>query len=157
MKTVSLMPINRKPQIHTQQSILDALLVEQVDVLMACGGRGRCATCHVFVDEGMDKLSAMDQRELRTINRLSGCGPTSRLACQARVLGEGVRVRLPKGMYISRDTKVEDLIGKRAQQNIIHPITGEILVEEGKLVTRHFIMKLKDVQMDLDKLSLDED
>lgn len=157
MKTVSLQPINRKPQIHTQDRILDALLAEQVDVLMACGGRGRCATCHVFVDQGMDRLSPVDQRELRTLNRLSGCGPNSRLACQARVLGEGVQVRLPKGMYISKDTKIEDLIGKRAAQNIIHPISGEVLVEEGKLVTRHFIMKLQDVQVDLAKLDVNED
>lgn len=157
MKTISLLPVNKKPQIHTNDRILDALLAEQIDVLMACGGRGRCATCHVYVEGGADCLTPMTPREEKTLGRVSQRGQSSRLACQARVVKEGVKVRLPQGMYVDQSTNVEALIGKRAQSNILHPITGEVLVEEGKLVTRTFIMKLQDVQVDLQRLKADVD
>ena len=70
----------------------------------------------------------------------------SRLACQARVEGEGVVVELPAGMYISQDDDIEDLIGRRAQSDILHPLTGQVLVEEGKLVSRSMIGKLRATQ-----------
>jgi len=136
--------------------VLDALLSEDLDVLMACGGRGRCATCHVHIEAGSDCLSAPTEREIRTLRRLSGVGGSSRLACQARVLREGVQVRLPKGMYIDKETDIESLIGKRAKERILHPITGDVLVEEGKLITRSFIMQLKDVQSDLTNINFDD-
>ncbi|MEM1347218.1 MAG: 2Fe-2S iron-sulfur cluster-binding protein [Myxococcota bacterium] len=156
MKTVSLVPVNRSPVIHTNQRVLDALLAEDLDVLMACGGRGRCATCHVHIEAGSECLSPPTEREIRTLRRLSGAGSCSRLACQARVLREGVQVRLPKGMYLDKSTNIEDLIGKRAQERILHPLTGDVLVEEGKLITRSFIMQLKDVQMNLDAIEYDD-
>ncbi len=150
MKKVMLRPIDRQPSIETNQRILDALLAEQVDVMMACGGRGRCATCHVFVEEGMDQLSPAENREIRTLNRLSNRGGNSRLACQARVQGQGVRVRLPEGMYIQDTQELTSLIGQRADDNYRHPITGETLIEKGKLITRFAIMELDDVDLDFD-------
>ncbi len=154
MKTVSLKPINRRPEIETNKRILDALLAEEVDVMMACGGRGRCATCHVYVEEGMDCLTKMTDRENRTLNRVSRRGAASRLACQARVIDEGVKVRLPNGMYITKTDDVLELVGKRAEQDIMHPITGAVLVEEGKLVTRTYIRKLDKIDIDLDALAV---
>lgn len=156
MKTVSLLPVGRSPQVHTNERVLDALLAEQVDVLMACKGKGLCATCHVHVEAGADCLTPPTPRERRTLERVSGRGPDSRLACQARVLREGVQIRLPRGMYVHQDMNLEDLIGKRALMSILHPITGEVLVQEGKLVTRTFIMKLKDVQTDLSSLEFED-
>lgn len=152
MKTVSLSPINRRPEIHTNDRLLDALLTEQVDVLMACGGRGRCATCHVHVEAGMDCLTEVEDRELRTLNRLSARGKNSRLACQARVLREGVEVRLPEGMYFTGTRDLEGLIGQRAEHNILHPIDGRVLIPIGKIITRTFIMELVDVDADLDEI-----
>lgn len=151
MKTVSLHPINRKPQINTNARVLDALLAEEVDVLMACGGRGRCATCHVYVEKGMDSLSPKTDREARTLGRVSGCAPNSRLACQARVHGEGVQVKLPQGMYVTTTAELEDLIGKRAKQRILHPIDGRVLVEKGKIITRSYIMQLSDIDFDVNE------
>lgn len=152
MKTVSLAPINRRPEIHTNERILDALLAEQVDVLMACGGRGRCATCHVYVEGGMDCLTPVEDREMRTLNRLSARGKDSRLACQARVLKEGVQIRLPEGMYFTGTRDLEELIGQRAEHNILHPIDGRVLIPIGKIITRTFIMQLADVDADLESI-----
>lgn len=156
MKTVSLVPVNRSPVVHTNDRILDALLAEQLDVLMACKGKGLCATCHVHVEEGADCLTRMTPREERTLGRVSNRSLNSRLACQARVIRDGVKIRLPRGMYVHQDMNLEELIGKRATMDILHPITGEVLVQEGKLVTRTYIMKLKDVQTDLSNLRLED-
>lgn len=149
MKTINLHPINRQPEIKTNARLLDGLLAEKVDVLMACGGKGRCATCHVYVEEGEDALSEIGDRELRTLQRLSNRGQNSRLACQARVVGEGVDIRLPKGMFVMEMRDIEELIGTRAEHDILHPITGQTVIGEGQIITRTFIRQLADLEADL--------
>jgi uncharacterized 2Fe-2S/4Fe-4S cluster protein (DUF4445 family) len=113
-----------------------------------CGGRGMCATCHVYITQGMESLSPVNRRELRSLEVITTCTKFSRLACQARVLGEGVTVEVPSGMYISEIDNIEDLIGRRAEDNILHPITGTVLVEKDKLITRSMITQLKDTQVE---------
>ena len=105
----------------------------------------------------MDNLTEMTRRERRTLNRVSTKSDCSRLACQARVRGEGVQVRLPQGLYVTSASDVLDLVGKRSDQDILHPITGRILVESGKLVTRTYISQLKDIEVDLDAINLADD
>ncbi len=94
----------------------------------------------------MESLSPLNRREKRTLEVITTCKMNSRLACQARVLGEGVVVEVPSGMYLSQIDDIDALIGKRAKQNILHPITGKILVEEGKLITRSMISQLQDTK-----------
>lgn len=142
-KTVRLEPIAQNTQIATNGQLLAALLQEDLDVLKECGGRGMCATCHIYVREGMDSLSPINRREQRTLEVITTCKPNSRLACQARVMGEGVVVELPAGMYVNSLQDVEALIGRRAEQDMLHPITGQILVEQGKLITRSMMNQLE--------------
>ena len=156
MKTISLKPLNKRAQIYTGAPILDALLAEEIDVLMACGGRGRCATCHVKVVAGMDRLTPVGEREQRTLNRLTGCTPKSRLACQARVQGEGVEVQLPQGTYVTSNEQLEALIGMRAENNILHPVTGQVLIARGKIITRGSIMKLADIDVAVGQIQVDD-
>ena len=153
MKSIEIIELGRRPTIHTQDRILDALLGEQVDVLMACGGRGRCATCHVHVEHGQGALSEMTDREIRTLNRISARRDNSRLACQARVLGEGVRVSLPNGEYLTDQTNLEDLIGKRTERAILHPLDGRVLVDSGQLITRYMLMELEEVDLQPEELA----
>lgn len=150
MKKISLMPIDRQPEIHTNERLLDALLGEQLEVMTLCGGRGLCATCHVFVEQGEASLSPQTAVEQRTLGRLSKSCANSRLACQARVLGEGVEVRLPKGMYIESLADLDSLIGKRAESDILHPLSGKTLIPAGKIILRSLIMKLKDVDFNIE-------
>ncbi len=49
-------------------------------------------------------------------------------------------------MYVSEIEDIESLIGRRAEKNILHPITGEVLVEAGKLITRSMITQLQDTR-----------
>lgn len=146
-KTIKLDPINLEVAIQTNDNLLSGLLKGELQVMKECGGRGMCATCHVYVTQGMESLSPLNRREQRTLEVITTCTKFSRLACQARVMGEGVVVELPAGMYISEIDNIEDLIGRRAEDNILHPLTGAILVEAGKLITRSMISQLEDTQV----------
>ncbi|MGF1571454.1 MAG: 2Fe-2S iron-sulfur cluster-binding protein [Sumerlaeia bacterium] len=152
MKNVQLQPIGKSVQVKTNERVLDAMLAQELNVLMACGGKGLCATCHVWVDEGQDQLTPMSAREKRTLARVSGCDDRSRLSCQAKILGEGVVVRLPDGLFIESTKDLESLIGQRSKTNILHPIDGRILVEKGKIITRSRIMQLEELDIDMDRL-----
>jgi ferredoxin len=147
-KLIKLDPINVEVSIQTNDNLLSALLKKDLSVMKECGGRGMCATCHVYITEGMESLSPVNRRELRSLEVITTCTKFSRLACQARVLGEGVVVEVPSGMYISEIENIEDLIGRRAEDNILHPITGTVLVEKDKLITRSMITQLKDTQVE---------
>ncbi|MEY2831983.1 MAG: hypothetical protein RLZZ574_1241 [Cyanobacteriota bacterium] len=146
VKTVRLDPFGTNTAIATNTNLLSVLMKNDVEVTQECGGRGICATCHVYIREGEDSISPVTKREQRTLGSITSCNVNSRLACQARVIGEGVIVELPAGMYISQDDDIEDLIGRRAQSNLLHPLSGQVLVEEGKLITRSVIAQLQTTQ-----------
>ncbi len=148
-KSVRLDPLSVEVSIQTNDNLLSALLKGEVHVLEECGGRGMCATCHIFVKEGMEGLSPLNRREQRTIEVITTANQFSRLACQARVIGQGVTVELPIGMYLDEIDDIEALIGRRAEQDILHPITGKVLVQEGKLITRTMISQLNDTQVEV--------
>jgi ferredoxin len=147
VKTVRLEPIAQNTEIQTNANLLSALLQEDLHVLKECGGRGMCATCHVYIKDGMESLSGISKREQRTLEVITTARPNSRLACQSRVLGEGVVVEVPAGMYIDAIEDIEALIGRRTEQPLLHPLTGEVVVESGKLITRSVITQLRDVRL----------
>ncbi|EKQ70030.1 ferredoxin [Leptolyngbyaceae cyanobacterium JSC-12] len=143
-KTVRLEPIAQETSIETNGNLLSVLINKDLDVLKECGGRGMCATCHVYVRDGMAALSPINRREQRTLEVITTCKPNSRLACQARVLKDGVVVELPPGMYVNSIKDIEALIGRRAEQDLLHPITGQVLVEAGKLITRSMMKQIEN-------------
>jgi ferredoxin len=145
-KTVRIDSINEETSVQTNDNLLSLLLTKELKVLQECGGRGICATCHIYIKDGMDQLSPMSRREQRTLEVITTCKMNSRLACQARVVGNGVVVDLPAGMYISEVEDIESLIGQRATQDILHPLYGTILVEAGKLITRSMISQLQQTR-----------
>ncbi len=146
VKLVKVQQTQQESSLQTNTNLLGVLQQYNAAFVPACGGRGMCATCHVFIREGIEQLSPISRREQRTLQVIGTCQQNSRLACQAKVLGEGVVVELPSGLYVSSIEDIDDLVGRRAQENILHPLSGEILVEEGKLITRSMISQLKDTQ-----------
>ncbi|MBW4441075.1 MAG: 2Fe-2S iron-sulfur cluster binding domain-containing protein [Plectolyngbya sp. WJT66-NPBG17] len=144
VKTVRLEPIAQDSAIETMGNLLSVLINKDLDVLKECGGRGMCATCHVYVRDGMESLTPINRREQRALEVITSCKTNSRLACQARVMGSGVIVELPPGMYINSIKDIEALIGRRAEQDLLHPLTGQILVESEKLITRSMLKKIED-------------
>lgn len=151
-KIVKIDSINEETAVQTNDNLLTVLLQKELKVSKECGGRGMCATCHIFIKEGMEHLSPMSRREQRTLEVITTCKMNSRLACQARVMGDGVVVELPAGMYVTEVADIEALIGQRASQDILHPLYGTVLVESGKLITRSMISQLKDTQGEVSRV-----
>ncbi|MBE9065958.1 2Fe-2S iron-sulfur cluster binding domain-containing protein [Leptolyngbya cf. ectocarpi LEGE 11479] len=151
VKTVRLEPIDQESSVETNGNLLSVLLHQELSVLKECGGRGMCATCHIYVNDGMGDLTPISRREQRTLAIITSCKANSRLACQARVMGNGVVVELPPGMYVNSIQDIESLIGRRAAQDLLHPVTGAVLVEQGKLITRSMLRQIehsKDLRLD---------
>ena len=65
------------------QTLLEIIRNHSIPHASLCGGRGRCTTCRVRIDEGLaglEKPSALEQFALDRI----GAAPNVRLACQTR-------------------------------------------------------------------------
>jgi ferredoxin len=114
-----------------------------VSINQICGGQGMCASCHFFVVSGNDALTAPTQQEQMTLQYTKIDRPGARLACQTCVIGNGVIIELPKGTFVKSEKELEQSIGKKATQTLIHPLTGEVLVEEGKLILRSAVEKMQ--------------
>ncbi|MEM8641129.1 MAG: 2Fe-2S iron-sulfur cluster-binding protein [Cyanobacteria bacterium P01_G01_bin.54] len=146
MKKVKLQPLDQDIGIKTNDTLLQALLEHDMNILQACGAQGRCATCHIYIQAGLDVLSPPTPQEQLTLGFIDTAQANSRLACQTRVLDDGVVVEVPRAMYVGSLGELKALIGQRASQNLYHPYTGEILVEANKLILRSALEKM--AQMD---------
>ncbi len=143
VKRVKIEPLATETEVLTNSNLLSALMEQELHVIKACGGRGLCATCHVFVRKGQDSLSPASSRETRTLQVITGANEYSRLACQARVVGEGVVVELPVGMYVTSLEDIFVLVGRRAEEPLLHPVTGRTLVEQSQIITRSMLKQLE--------------
>ena len=65
-------------------SILDAAEECGARVGHACGGNLACSTCHVYVEEGLDSLPEISDKENDIMDKAFDVRPESRLACQAK-------------------------------------------------------------------------
>ncbi len=77
-------------------NLMEILKAYEYDIMATCGGMGLCATCHIEVLEGKDKLPACNDNELDTLDTLPDADANSRLACQIRPSLEmnGLSIRL---------------------------------------------------------------
>jgi 2Fe-2S ferredoxin len=79
-----------------EQSILDVALNNGVRLDHACGGNCACTTCHVWVKEGAENLSEMDDDEADRLDMAADLQLNSRLGCQAVINKPGkVVVEIP--------------------------------------------------------------
>ena len=69
-------------KIFPGMSILEASLDAGIPHAHVCGGRGRCSTCRIRVDKGLDQLEPPRQKERRVLRGI-GAPENVRLACQA--------------------------------------------------------------------------
>ncbi len=148
MKTLTVLPYNSHIAVRTGTEISRPLLARKCKLAMACGGQGLCATCHVYVKEGLKSLSPMTAREEQTLGQITNVREDSRLSCQARILEEGVAVEVPAGLYVQRVRDLLNLVGRRSTDNILHPKDGRVLIAKGKIITRSRVMELENEQID---------
>ncbi len=69
-------------------SILDIALDNDIDLQHNCGAVCACSTCHVYVEEGMDSLPEISDKEEDFIDRAINPRLSSRLACQCKLAGD---------------------------------------------------------------------
>ena len=149
MPEVLLQPINQTLKANMGEILLDVLLKQDCQVMMACGRQGICATCHVYISNGEDALSPKSDRESRTLALITGANEHSRLSCQCTITkDEKIEVMLPEGLYVESFDDLQSLVGKRTQVPILNPVDGSILILKGKIITRTLIMKLADTNFD---------
>jgi 2Fe-2S ferredoxin len=95
MPKVTFLPGDRTVEVPRGTSILDAADAAGVDLPSNCGGVCACTTCHVWVEQGLDGLSEIEDREDDKLQEAAGLSAHSRLGCQAKLGAEDVVVRIP--------------------------------------------------------------
>jgi ferredoxin, 2Fe-2S len=79
-----------------EQSILDIALNHGIHLDHACGGNCACTTCHVWVKEGAEKVSEMEDDEADRLDMAADLQLNSRLGCQAVITKPGkIVVEIP--------------------------------------------------------------
>ena len=95
MPRVTFLPDGKTVEVPAGTSILEAADAADVDLPSNCGGVCACTTCHVWIEQGLESLSEIEDREDDKLNEAEGLSPRSRLGCQACVEEEDVVVRIP--------------------------------------------------------------
>src|SRR5262249_586436 len=70
-------------------SILEAAQKLEAPEGYACGGVCACSTCHVYVQNGANLLSEMEDEENDILDKALDVRATSRLGCQSKILADG--------------------------------------------------------------------
>lgn len=94
------------PQITAPRglTLLEMSRLRGVPHASLCGGRGRCTTCRVIVEDGADLLHAPSEAEARSLAAV-GANANTRLACQIKPMDPTTvfRVFQPDGRSKNRD------------------------------------------------------
>lgn len=69
-------------------SLMEFLKGNDYDILATCGGMALCATCHVEVISGFDRLPGISNDEYAMLDTLPNITDASRLSCQLRLSPE---------------------------------------------------------------------
>lgn len=144
MATVTLTIDGKQVEAQENSTLLSVFKEHDILVNQICGGQGMCASCHFFVMNGSESLTPPTQQEQMTLQFTKIDRPGARLACQTRAIGNGVIIELPSGTFVESEQDLEAKIGKKADKTLIHPMTGEVLVQAGKLVLRSALEKMKE-------------
>ena len=85
MPKVRFEPDGIEIEVKLGTTILQAAEQAGAHLGSACGGVCACSTCHVYITEGLDSLSEMEEAEEDILDKAFDVRRTSRLACQARL------------------------------------------------------------------------
>ena len=73
------------------QTLLEIALKNDIELHHNCGGVCACTTCHLYIENGMEFIDELSDREEDFIDRAVNPRLNSRLGCQSLLLnGEGV-------------------------------------------------------------------
>jgi len=69
-------------------SLMEILKGNDYEIQATCGGMALCATCHVEVVKGFEKLKEISDDEYAMLDTLPNITSTSRLSCQLKISNE---------------------------------------------------------------------
>jgi len=75
-------------------SLMEILKASEYNILATCGGMALCATCHIQVVDGGDRLPGATDQELDMLDTLPDADMESRLACQLHLTNDDDGLRL---------------------------------------------------------------
>ena len=88
--------LDREVEAEEGANLLDIAQAAGQPLEGTCDKALSCATCHVIIaPEDFDRLSPIDEEEDDMLDLAWNVQRTSRLACQIRVEGETLTVRMP--------------------------------------------------------------
>lgn len=88
MPIVRFIKENLEVDVPEGTSILEAARAAGAPEGDRCGGVCACSTCHVYVTEGFDNTSEVEDEEFDILDKAFDVRMESRLGCQARVHGD---------------------------------------------------------------------
>ena len=91
-----LCPDGRQFDARQGRKLVDELLAQGIAIEHACEKVGACATCHVHLRAGSDRVLAADEDEEDQLDKAWGLDAQSRLSCCVRVKGDALVVELPR-------------------------------------------------------------
>ncbi len=87
----------KKIQVEEGYSILEGVLMNDIDLNHNCGAVCACTTCHIYLEAGEEHIEEMSDREEDYVDRATSPRLESRLACQCVLLdGKGdIEITIP--------------------------------------------------------------
>ena len=76
-------------EVASGTSILEAARKCHAQVGSACGGNLACSTCHVYVKQGLDSLTELEDGENDILDKAFDVRASSRLGCQSTIESDG--------------------------------------------------------------------
>lgn len=150
---IAFYPINKAAEVTAGANLLQVLLANEFKIRSVCRGRGICATCSVKVRSNPGSLSPCTPQEKKTLGLIVGADESTRLACQCRVLADGVTIELPQGLFIESLDELMALVGEDAVSDYLHPITGAVMIPKDKIITRSQLQLFKNLSDEVSKVT----
>jgi len=77
-------------------NLIEVLLAHNIPIEHACEMQCACATCHVYIREGLESLSHLKECEEERLNIAWGLDMDSRLSCQVVIGKQDLVIEIPK-------------------------------------------------------------
>ena len=142
MPRIKLEPLGITINVSAKNALWRSLKHAKVELAATCGGQGTCGTCALRVFDGANSLSPMQSLEQVTLKNTRRDLSLYRLTCQASVVADGVVFYLDNKTDKKLAQIFSRLKNRLAPRNIYHPLTGELLVQEGNLITQEILERL---------------
>ncbi len=94
MPQVTFLPEGITVEVTEGETILDAALINEIDLCHNCGGNCVCSICHEVVEKGSEHLDPRSEEEDEMLEEVKDLHASSRLSSQTVIIDDLV-VRIP--------------------------------------------------------------